>query len=81
MGRPLLVLLLFRLRSTRARSRPPATQPARRRTNRNRTSKACLARAADTADARLNQEFSTLQEAVEGAAKDMDVNLTPVRYA
>lgn len=35
--------------------------------------KACLARAADTADALLNQEFSTLQEAVAAAAKDMDV--------
>ena len=35
--------------------------------------KACLARAADTADGLLNQEFSALQEGVRGAAKDMGV--------
>ena len=35
--------------------------------------KACLARAGDTADAVLNQEFSTLQDSVSAAAKDMDV--------
>ena len=35
--------------------------------------KACLARAADTADALLNQEFTALQEAVKAAAADMDV--------
>jgi uncharacterized protein YecT (DUF1311 family) len=35
--------------------------------------KACLARAADTADALLNQDFTTLQEAVTAAAKDMGV--------
>ena len=35
--------------------------------------KACLARAADTADAVLNQEFSSLQDSVTAAAKDMDV--------
>jgi uncharacterized protein YecT (DUF1311 family) len=35
--------------------------------------KACLARAADTADGLLNQEFSSLQDAVRQAAKDMDV--------
>jgi uncharacterized protein YecT (DUF1311 family) len=35
--------------------------------------KACLARAGDTADAVLNQEFSTLQNSVIAAAKDMDV--------
>lgn len=35
--------------------------------------KACLARAADTADGLLNQEFSALQEAVRTAAKDMGV--------
>jgi uncharacterized protein YecT (DUF1311 family) len=34
---------------------------------------ACLARAADTADAVLNQEFSSLQDSVTAAAKDMDV--------
>lgn len=34
--------------------------------------KACLARAADTADGLLNQEFKTLQESVRAAAKDMD---------
>ena len=35
--------------------------------------KACLARAADTADGLLNQEFSALQEGVRTAAKDMGV--------
>jgi uncharacterized protein YecT (DUF1311 family) len=35
--------------------------------------KACLARAADTADALLNQDFKTLQDSVKAAAKDMDV--------
>src|SRR6476620_4938404 len=35
--------------------------------------KACLARAADTAAAVLNQEFSTLQDSVIASAKDMDV--------
>jgi len=35
--------------------------------------KACLARAADTADALLNQDFKTLQDSVRAAAKDMDV--------
>jgi uncharacterized protein YecT (DUF1311 family) len=35
--------------------------------------KACLARAADTADGLLNQEFSILQGAVKNAAKDMGV--------
>ena len=37
------------------------------------TFKACLARAADTADAVLNQEFSALQDAVKVSAKDMGV--------
>jgi uncharacterized protein YecT (DUF1311 family) len=35
--------------------------------------KACLARAADTADAVLNQEFSALHDSVKTAAKEMDV--------
>ena len=35
--------------------------------------KACLARAADTADGVLNQEFSSLQDAIRAAAKDMEV--------
>jgi len=35
--------------------------------------KACLARAADTADGVLNQEFSALQDAVKVSAKDMGV--------
>jgi uncharacterized protein YecT (DUF1311 family) len=35
--------------------------------------KACLARAADTADALLNQEFGSLQDGVKGAAKAMGV--------
>jgi uncharacterized protein YecT (DUF1311 family) len=34
--------------------------------------KACLARAADTADALLNQEFKTLQDGVRAQAADMD---------
>jgi uncharacterized protein YecT (DUF1311 family) len=33
--------------------------------------KACLARAADTADGVLNQNFSALQDAVKSSAKDM----------
>ena len=37
------------------------------------TFKACLARAADTADGVLNQEFSALQDAVKVSAKDMGV--------
>jgi uncharacterized protein YecT (DUF1311 family) len=35
--------------------------------------KACLARAADTADGLLNHEFTMLQDAVRTAAKDMGV--------
>jgi uncharacterized protein YecT (DUF1311 family) len=35
--------------------------------------KACLARAADTADALLNQEFQRLQDSVKAAAKEMEV--------
>ena len=35
--------------------------------------KACLARAADTADALLNQDFKMLQDSIRAAAKDMDV--------
>ena len=35
--------------------------------------KACLARAADTADALLNQEFTALQDAVKAAAAEMEV--------
>src|SRR5512142_149288 len=34
--------------------------------------KACLARAADTADALLNQDFKTLQDNVRAGAKIMD---------
>jgi uncharacterized protein YecT (DUF1311 family) len=83
MGRPLLVLLLFpspalALDQSQIQA---ACYTACEKENQSPDYKACLARAADTADALLNQEFSTLQEAVAGAAKDMDVNLTPVRYA
>lgn len=35
--------------------------------------KACLARAADTADALLNQEFASLQDGVKVAARDVGV--------
>jgi len=35
--------------------------------------KACLARAADTADALLNQEFATLQDGVKDAAEAMGI--------
>jgi uncharacterized protein YecT (DUF1311 family) len=42
-------------------------------THSNPAYKACLARAADTADALLNQDFQTLQDSVKAAAKDMDV--------
>lgn len=35
--------------------------------------KACLARAADTADALLNQEFQSLQQAVKSTAQEMGV--------
>jgi uncharacterized protein YecT (DUF1311 family) len=35
--------------------------------------KACLARAADTADALLNQEFGSLQDGVKAAAAEMGV--------
>jgi uncharacterized protein YecT (DUF1311 family) len=35
--------------------------------------KACLARAADTADAMLNDEFQTLQDSVKAGAKEMEV--------
>lgn len=47
--------------------------------------KACLARAADKADAALNQAFKTLQDKVRAAAKDMgqpaDTHLEDLRAA
>jgi hypothetical protein len=42
-------------------------------THSNAEYKACLARAADTADALLNQEFQRLQDSVKAAAKEMEV--------
>lgn len=42
-------------------------------TNSNPDYKACVARAADTADGLLNEEFAKLQDSVRAAAKDMEV--------
>jgi uncharacterized protein YecT (DUF1311 family) len=50
---------------------PPATRTARTRPLPTPNIKACLARAADKADAALNQAYKTLQDKIRAAAKDM----------
>ena len=73
---PLLLLLLatpaFALDQSQIRS--ACYTDCEKETASNPEYKACLARAADTADGLLNQEFSGLQEGVRKAAGEMGVN-------
>lgn len=76
MPRLLLVLLLFSspaLALDQSQIQAACYTDCEKETGSNPDYKACLARAADTADAVLNQEFSSLQDAVRSAAKDTDV--------
>lgn len=75
MPRHLLVLLLFSspaLALDQSQIQAACYTDCEKETGSNPDYKACLARAADTADAVLNQEFSSLQDAVRSAVKDMD---------
>jgi uncharacterized protein YecT (DUF1311 family) len=47
------------------------------KTHSNPEFKACLARAADTADGLLNQDFKTLQESIRAGAKEMEQSPDP----
>ena len=76
MRAPFLVLMLLStpaLALDQGQIRTACYTDCEKETGSNPDYKACLARAADTADALLNQEFSSLQDAVRQAAKDMDV--------
>jgi uncharacterized protein YecT (DUF1311 family) len=76
MPRLLLVVLLFSsptLALDQRQIQAACYTDCEKETGSNPDYKACLARAADTADAVLNQEFSSLQDAVRSAVKDMDV--------
>jgi uncharacterized protein YecT (DUF1311 family) len=72
---PLLLLLLASpaLALDQSQIRNACYSDCETKTGSNPDYKACLARAADTADGLLNQEFSSLQDAVRQAAKVMDV--------
>jgi uncharacterized protein YecT (DUF1311 family) len=72
---PLLLLLLATpaLALDQSQIQSACYTDCEKETGSNPDYEACLARAADTADGLLNQEFSTLQEAVRTAAKDMGV--------
>jgi uncharacterized protein YecT (DUF1311 family) len=72
---PLLLLLLASpaLALDQGQIRNACYTDCEKETGSNPEYKACLARAADTADGLLNQEFSTLQAAVRTAAGDMGV--------
>jgi uncharacterized protein YecT (DUF1311 family) len=77
MRRPLLVLLLLSspaLALDQSQIQVACYTDCEKENQSNPDYNACLARAADTADALLNQEFSTLQDAVAAAAREMDVN-------
>jgi uncharacterized protein YecT (DUF1311 family) len=76
MRRPLLVLLLLSspaLALDQSQIQVACYTDCEKENQSNPDYNACLARAADTADALLNQEFSTLQEAIAAAARDMHV--------
>jgi len=72
---PLLLLLLATpaLALDQSQIQSACYTDCEKETGSNPEYKACLARAADTADGLLNQEFSALQEGVRIAAKDMGV--------
>jgi uncharacterized protein YecT (DUF1311 family) len=72
---PLLLLLLATpaLALDQSQIRSACYTDCEKETGSNPDYKACLARAADTADGLLNQEFSTLQERVRAAAKEVGV--------
>ena len=73
---PLLLLLLVSpaLALDQGQIQSACYTDCEKETGSNPDYKACLARAADTADGLLNQDFSALQEAVRTAAKDTGVN-------
>jgi uncharacterized protein YecT (DUF1311 family) len=76
MRAPLLVLMLLStpaLALDQSQIQSACYTDCEKETGSNPEYKACLARAADTADGLLNQEFSTLQAAVRTAAGDMGV--------
>ena len=71
MRAPLLVLMLLStpaLALDQGQIRSACYTDCEKETGSNPDYKACLARAADTADALLNQEFTGLQDAVKAAA-------------
>ena len=72
---PLLLLLLATpaLALDQSQIQSACYTDCEKETGSNPEYKACLARAADTADGLLNQEFSALQEGVRSAATDMGV--------
>ncbi len=72
---PLLLLLIATpaLALDQSQIRSACYTDCEKETGSNQDYKACLARAADTADGLLNQEFSALQAGVRAAAKEMGV--------
>lgn len=72
---PLLLLLLATpaLALDQSQIRSACYTDCEKETGSNQDYKACLARAADTADGLLNQEFSALQDGVRASAKEMGV--------
>ncbi len=76
----LLVLLLLStpaLALDQGQIRSACYTDCEKETSSNPDYKACLARAADTADALLNEEFTALQGAVKAAASEMGVRPEP----
>jgi uncharacterized protein YecT (DUF1311 family) len=76
MRAPFLVLMLLSMPALaldQGQIRTACYTDCEKETGSNPDYKACLARAADTADALLNQEFSALQDAVKAAAAEMEV--------
>ena len=79
MVRALTLLLLFLLAASPARAldqsqiKSACYEDCAKETGSNPEFKACVARAADTADGLLNEEFAALQVSVRNAAKDMGV--------
>ncbi len=73
---PLLLLLLATpaLALDQSQIRSACYTDCEKETGSNQDYKACLARAADTADGLLNQEFSALQDGLRASAKEMGVN-------
>jgi len=79
MVRALTLLLLFLLAASPARAldqsqiKSACYEDCAKETGSNPEFKACVARASDTADGLLNEEFAALQVSVRNAAKDMGV--------